>query len=105
MAAESGPQGPNVEESEVRSQESEVRSVAEYYGAEVEEELRREPWNFEFFQMVHLLERLGAGKPVGRFDNPQEEAARFQSNPALMFPPSEIHSLEWPPRAGRKVLM
>lgn len=81
MAAESGPQGPHVKE---------------YYGAEVEEELRREPWNFQFFQMVRLLERLGSGKPVGRFDNPAEEAVRFSTNPALMFPPSEIHSLDWP---------
>lgn len=74
--------------------------VAEYYGAAVEEELRREPWNFQFFQMVRLLERLGAGKPVGRFDQPQEEAVRFQSNPSLTFPPSEIHSLDWP-RGGQ----
>ena len=83
MAAESGPQGP---------------PVKEYYGAEVQEELRHDPWNFEFFQMVRLLERLGNGKPVGRFDNPAEEAARFLSNPALEFPPSEIHSLDWPDR-------
>src|ERR1039457_3294420 len=83
MAAESGPQGP---------------PVKEYYGAEVQEELRHDPWNFEFFQMVRLLERLGNGKPVGRFDNPAEEAARFLSNPALEFPPSEIHSLDWPAR-------
>ena len=89
MAAESGPQGPYLK-----------KNVAEYYGAEVEEELRHEPWNFEFFQMVRLLERLGNGKPVGRFDNPQEEAARFLSNPALAFPPSEIHSLDWP-RGGQ----
>ena len=81
MAAESGPQGPDVKE---------------YYGAEVEEELRREPWNFQFFQMVRLLERLGSGKPVGRFDNPEEEVVRFATNPALQFPPSQIHSLDWP---------
>jgi type VI secretion system protein ImpH len=87
MAAAGRPQGPDVKE-----------NVAEYYGAEVVEELRREPWNFEFFQMVRLLERLGAGKPVGRFDNPGEEAVRFLANPAIMFPPSEIHSLDWPTR-------
>ncbi len=92
MAAESGPQGPDVN-----------KNIVEYYGAAVQEELRREPWNFEFFQMVRLLERLGAGKPVGRFDNPQEEAARFLSNPALSFPPSEIHSLDWP-RSGQPSL-
>jgi len=81
MAAESGPQGPHVKE---------------YYGEEVAEELRREPWNFQFFQAVRLLERLGTGKPVGRFDNPEEEAARFLTNSALGFPPSENHSLDWP---------
>jgi type VI secretion system protein ImpH len=70
--------------------------VPEYYGAEVQDELRREPWNFQFFQTVRLLERFGTGKPVGRFDNPEEEAARFKTNPALVFPPSEIHSIEWP---------
>jgi len=90
MASESGTQGFDVEESEVRSREP------EYYGAAVEEELRREPWNFEFFQMVRLLERLGERKPVGRFDNPEDEAVRIESNPALEFPPSEIHSLDWP---------
>ena len=79
MAAESGPQGPD---------------VREYYGAAVEEELRLEPWNFQFFQMVRLLERLGSGKPVGRFDNPEDEVVHFAANPALEFPPSEIHSLD-----------
>jgi type VI secretion system protein ImpH len=82
MAAESGPQGPDVE-------------VEEYYGAEVQAELRTEPWNFQFFQTVRLLERLGTGKPVGRFENPEDEAVRFSCNPALVFPPSENHSLQW----------
>lgn len=78
MATTGGPQGPDVEPLAV--------------------ELRREPWNFQFFQMVRLLERLGTGKPVGHFDNPSEEAVRFVSNPAIMFPPSQIHSLDWPTR-------
>ena len=79
MAAKSGPQGPDVEK----------------YGAEVKEDLLEGPWNFQFFQMVRLLERLGTGKPVGHFENPEEEAVRFACNPALVFPPSEIHSLKW----------
>jgi type VI secretion system protein ImpH len=69
--------------------------VKEYYGGKVEEDLRAEPWNFQFFQAVRLLERLGTGKPVGQFENPEEEAVRFACNPALVFPPSEIHSLHW----------
>ena len=39
---------------------------------------------------------MGTGKPVGRFENPEEEAVSISCNPALVFPPSEIHSLEWP---------
>ncbi len=70
-------------------------SVVEYYGAEVSVELREEPWNFEFFQAVRLLERFGDGHPVGRFDNPEDEAVRFGCNPSLTFPPSQIHSLKW----------
>jgi len=73
-------------------------SVKEYYGAEVQEELRKDPWNFHFFQAVRLLERFGSGKPVGRFENPKEEAVRFTCNPALVFPPSEIHALRWDPK-------
>src|ERR1700722_1635818 len=100
MAAESGPQGPDVEVEVETTAASQPRQTTQNdglpYGARVEEELRREPWNFEFFQMVRLLEHLGTGKPVGRFDNPKEEAVRFQSNPALEFPPSQIHSLDWP---------
>lgn len=70
--------------------------VKGYNGRWVAEELCLEPWNFHFFQAVRLLERFGAGKPVGRFENPREEAVRFSSNPALVFPPSEIHNLKWP---------
>ncbi len=80
MAAESGPQGPDVNE---------------FYGEEVAEELRGEPWNFQFFQAVRLLEHLGTGQPVGGFGNPEDEAVRFGTNPALEFPPSQIHSLQW----------
>jgi type VI secretion system protein ImpH len=74
MAAESGPQGPHVR---------------------VTKQLREGPWDFQFFQTVRLLERIGTGKPVGQFENPEEEAVRFAANPALVFPPSEIHSLKW----------
>jgi type VI secretion system protein ImpH len=82
MAATSGTKSPDVEE---------------YYGEEVAAELRREPWNFQFFQAVRLLERLGTGLPVGRFGVPEKEAVRFETNPALGFPPSQIHSLVWEP--------
>jgi type VI secretion system protein ImpH len=69
--------------------------VAEYYGSDVRNELRTEPWNFEFFQTIRLLERFGAGKALGNFENPDEEVARVGTNTALVFPPSEINALEW----------
>jgi type VI secretion system protein ImpH len=111
MAAESGPQGPDVmpqstdvipdDVSDVLTDDfpGEMREAlpagTDYYGRWVKEDLSLEPWNFEFFQAVRLLEKFGTGKPVGRFENPKEEAVRFASNPALVFPPSEIHSLKW----------
>lgn len=80
MATTSGPQGPD---------------VSHLYEREVALQLRENPWNFQFFQAVRLLERLGTGQPVGRFGSPDEEAVRFRTNPALEFPPSQIHALTW----------
>jgi type VI secretion system protein ImpH len=57
--------------------------------------LEREPFRFEFFQAVRLLERLAPErKPVGTFVKPASEAARFSANPSLAFPASEIQSLD-----------
>lgn len=62
-----------------------------------EADLREKPFLFEFFQAVHLLERLFPGKlPVGRFNSPGAEAVRFVANSTLAFPASEVQSLEWP---------
>jgi type VI secretion system protein ImpH len=56
------------------------------------------PGAFQFFQAVRLLSRLGHGlEPPGRFPkSPSREVVRFGVNPAYWFPPSQIHSLEWP---------
>ncbi len=56
------------------------------------------PGSFQFFQAVRLLSRLGHGlEPPGRFPkSPTQEVVRFGVNPAYWFPPSQIHSLEWP---------
>ncbi len=57
--------------------------------------LEREPYEFEFFQAVRLLERLlPEREPVGRFVNPSAEVARFGVNPSPAFPASQIQSLE-----------
>jgi type VI secretion system protein ImpH len=57
--------------------------------------LDREPYRFEFFQAVRLLERMYAGrKVVGRFNNPSDEALRFGAHASVSFPASEIQSLD-----------
>ena len=68
----------------------------------VETELREEPYLFEFFQAVRLLERLFPDKsPVGRFNPPSAEVVQFVANSTLAFPASEVQSLEWPRRTAR----
>ena len=50
-----------------------------------------EPFRFEFFQAVRLLERMFPNrKPVGGAALPNDEIVRFRSYVALDFPPSEI---------------
>jgi type VI secretion system protein ImpH len=59
-------------------------------------ELEQDACSFEFFQAVALLAHLSADRrPVGKFSAPESEAARFQVNPRLVFPASQIQSLEF----------
>lgn len=60
----------------------------------VEQDLLDEPYNYQFFQAVRLLERVFENKKtVGRDALPHEEVVRFRSRIALEFPSSEIHQL------------
>jgi type VI secretion system protein ImpH len=62
----------------------------------VEAALKSDPQSFGFFQAVRLLERLQPERTrVGAFDEPAREVVRFGVNPALAFPPSEIHGLSF----------
>jgi type VI secretion system protein ImpH len=64
-------------------------------GTEVGEKLRREPYAFDFFQAVRLLERfLPERTSVGRFAHPESEVARFTVHPSLAFPASQIQSMD-----------
>lgn len=59
------------------------------------EVLFQEPYRFDFFQAVRLLERVGRERrPVGRQSEPSREVARFRSLVSLAFPASQIHHLE-----------
>ncbi|HEY8505579.1 MAG TPA: type VI secretion system baseplate subunit TssG [Gemmataceae bacterium] len=66
--------------------------------------LFREGYRFDFFQAVRVLRDLrpGRGEPGGD-SPPGTEAVRFTVNPALAYPPSAVHRVEWvserdPPR-------
>jgi type VI secretion system protein ImpH len=62
----------------------------------VEERLRKEPFTFQFFQALRLLEQLFPQRePVGRFVPPSKEVARFTAHQSISFPASDIHSLEF----------
>ncbi|MBN2321340.1 MAG: type VI secretion system baseplate subunit TssG [Acidobacteria bacterium] len=62
----------------------------------MEEILRTEPFGFDFFQAVRLLNRLLPDRtPVGLFSDPGSETVRFGAAPDLGFPPSAIAGLDW----------
>ncbi len=59
--------------------------------------LDREPWHFEFFQAVRLLQLMSPQRRVvGRFSNPRDEAVRFGAHVSVGFPASEIQALARP---------
>ena len=62
--------------------------------APLEQLLLEEPFRFNFFQAVRLLERLDEGRePVGRDTRPGREPVRFVARLGLSFPASSIHDL------------
>lgn len=59
------------------------------------QELADEPFRFEFFQAVRLMEKIYRDRrPVGGDALPHEEAVRFRSRLGLFFPASELHELK-----------
>ena len=66
--------------------------------------LREHPGQFNFFQAVRLLDRMQPrSDPVGLFGPPERESVRFAVNNSLAFPPSQIHTLEWPEDGQPKI--
>lgn len=60
------------------------------------EQLRDDPWGFQFFQAIRLLERIQPDRaPVGRFVNPSKEIARFGAHAYMAFPASQIQEIVW----------
>lgn len=77
---------------------TESRTISSDLAAtEVGEKLRREPFSFDFFQAVRLLERcLPERTSVGKFAHPDTEVARFGVHPSLAFPASQIQEMDCP---------
>jgi len=63
---------------------------------ELESCLREEPFTFEFFQAMRLLEKLLPDRePLGGFGRPSDEVVRLGAHPSLAFPASQVQSLQW----------
>src|SRR5262249_46381664 len=63
-------------------------------GPPLADRLFREPFAFDFFQAVRLLEKLYPDRvAVGRGATPNAEVVRFRAHLSLSFPPSSIYDL------------
>jgi type VI secretion system protein ImpH len=72
-------------------------SASAYPPNSVAARLFAEPYAFDFFQAVRLLQMLQPDrKPVGLGSTVDVEAARFRTLASLTFPPSAIYELERP---------
>ncbi len=59
------------------------------------EQLAREPFAFDFFRAVRLIENHRADLPrIGDSSSPAEDPVRFWQNPSLAFPASTLESFE-----------
>jgi len=75
----------------------------------VSQRLAEEPYKFDFFQAVRLLEQIarerspddrsGVRVPVGADGPPRRETVRFRALPSHTFPPCEVYSLEFSPES------
>lgn len=53
--------------------------------------LSREPFAFDFFQAVRLLEAMWTDRvPVGRHGSPEAEVVKFAAQPSVVFPPAAL---------------
>jgi type VI secretion system protein ImpH len=97
MASPSGPPDSGlIGQPDERNAADDLRPAPPPGAATLLRRLEEEPFNFEFFQLVRLLERMVPDRgPVGRFTPPKQEVARFKANPQTAFPASEIQKLEF----------
>ena len=71
-----------------------VTSAVRYW--DVTQLLTEEPWTFQFFQAVRLLERILPDRsPIGRFVHPSKEIVASTRISVTGFPASQIQELRW----------
>lgn len=93
MATPGGAQDFDVTE-EAAADAPDLQDAGAPASVEIWDALQREPFCFDFFQAVRLLERLLPERaPVGAFVNPSREVVHFGANPSVAFPPSQIYSI------------
>ena len=62
------------------------------------EDLARDPFAFDFFRAVRLLENSRQDLPrIGHSITPGQDAVRFRQNPSLAFAPSTIEAFSQKP--------
>lgn len=92
MATASRPENPDLKRPDAQSPPAEAAAEKRF---PIARELDREPYRFDFFQAVRLLELMDRTRQVvGRFTHPHDEAVRFGAHPSVSFPASEIQSLD-----------
>jgi type VI secretion system protein ImpH len=65
------------------------------------DELAKNPFAFDFFRAVRLLENSRPDLPrIGWSQSPAEDPLRFCQNPSLAFAPSALEALQCPPGGG-----
>jgi type VI secretion system protein ImpH len=115
MAAEGRRPEPAIEQKSVETESGSLRAPKDSEAAleeprleagaasspPLEQRLFAEPFRFQFFQAVRLLERLFPERlPVGRVSEegqvvaPSSEVVRFRTHATLRFPPSQVHDLK-----------
>ncbi len=102
MASEIGPQDSDVgaadslelSDAGLVTRRTEALAAESIRFAPVMRLLAKEPWSFDFFRAVWLLEQARDGRRVGFFHEPSTEVIRFGAYPSLAFPASSIQSLD-----------
>ncbi len=95
---------PTDEDRELQSPELDQSQGKPFSG--IAGELFQEPYRFDFFQAVRLLQQLAPHRvPIGEDGPQQKEALDLAPIPSLDFPPSTIYDIRLPTASNRKPLL